>query len=221
MNGYVDVAERIRQLREKHPEAVLRPWNPAEPFKIMEIGGREFIVYVAACYRTPDDPMPAVAVAAEPALGKTNFTRDSEVMNAETSAWGRAIVACLAADTQRIASLNEVQNRQHDNEADESRAQHPATLKVVRDRQPDAEAVAKAFGGEIVERPAQSGAQTSAGITPQQTKMIHARLKQRSIADGEAGELLSMVLKREIASVSDLSKRDASAVIDFLLNGEK
>lgn len=33
-------------------------------------------------------------------------------MNAETSAWGRAIVACLAADTQKIASADEVRNRQ-------------------------------------------------------------------------------------------------------------
>ena len=80
----------------------------------MEIGGREFIVYTAACFRTPDDPMPAVAVAAEPSIGKTNFTKDSEVMNAETSAWGRAIVACLAADTQKIASADEVRNRQQE-----------------------------------------------------------------------------------------------------------
>jgi len=35
-------------------------------------------------------------------------------MNAETSAWGRAIVACLAADTQKIASANEVRNRQQE-----------------------------------------------------------------------------------------------------------
>lgn len=221
MDGYVDVAERIRQLREKHPEAVLRPYNPAEPFKIMEIGGREFIVYVAACYRTPDDPMPAVAVAAEPAIGRTNFTRDSEVMNAETSAWGRAIVACLAADTQRIASLNEVQNRKSDQQADESRAAHPTALKVVRDSQQEAESVAKAFNGHVVQRPAQSGAQSSSGITPQQSKMIHARLAQRGISEGESGELLSMVLKRTISSVSELSKRDASSVIDFLLNGDK
>jgi hypothetical protein len=29
-------------------------------------------------------------------------------MNAETSAWGRAIVAVLASDTKRIASKNEI-----------------------------------------------------------------------------------------------------------------
>ena len=114
MDSYVDVAERIRIFKEQYPTGCLRPFNPAEPFKIMEIGGREFIVYTACAYRTPDDAMPAVAVAAEPSVGKTSFTKDSEVMNAETSAWGRAIVACLAADTQKIASANEVRNRQQE-----------------------------------------------------------------------------------------------------------
>jgi len=114
MDSYVDVAERIRIFKEQYPTGCLRPFNPAEPFKIMEIGGREFIVYTACAYRTPDDAMPAVAVAAEPSIGKTSFTKDSEVMNAETSAWGRAIVACLAADTQKIASANEVRNRQQE-----------------------------------------------------------------------------------------------------------
>ena len=44
--------------------------------------------------------------------GKTPYTRDSEVMVAETSAWGRAIVAALAGDTKRgVASKEEVLNR--------------------------------------------------------------------------------------------------------------
>ena len=68
LGNYVDVPTRIKQLREKHPDAVLRPANPAEPFRIMTIGNREFIIYTAACYRSPDDPMPAIAVAAEPVV---------------------------------------------------------------------------------------------------------------------------------------------------------
>jgi len=52
-------------------------------------------------------------LASEPVPGKTNFTRDSELMNAETSAWGRALIAVGAADAKRgIASANEVRNRQ-------------------------------------------------------------------------------------------------------------
>ena len=48
--------------------------------------------------------------AFEPIPGKTSYTKDSEVMNAETSAWGRAIVA-LGFETKKIASADEVRAR--------------------------------------------------------------------------------------------------------------
>ena len=60
---------------------------------------------------SPDDPRPGHGTAWEPVPGPTKFTRDSEIQNAETAAWGRAIVAVLAADTKKIASRQEVQNR--------------------------------------------------------------------------------------------------------------
>lgn len=152
-SGYVDVAERIRQLREKHPEAVLRPANPLEPFKLMEIGGREFIVYTAACYRSPDDPMPAIAVAAEPSYGKTNFTKDSEVMNAETSAWGRAILACLACDSHKVASANEVRNRVADQQEDTWENAKPAPPKrAVSEGKPKAVVGSAASGNKASEK---------------------------------------------------------------------
>ncbi len=112
MDGYVDVAERLRLFRERHPEGSLQPWNPDRPFQVVEADSRTFIVCVEAAYRTPDDPRPGVGVAWEPLPGKTPYTRDSELMNAQTSAWGRAIVAVLAADTKKIASAQEVRNRQ-------------------------------------------------------------------------------------------------------------
>ena len=143
MDSYVDVAERIRIFKEQYPPGCLRPFNPAEPFKVMEIGGREFIVYTACAYRTPDDAMPAVAVAAEPSVGKTSFTKDSEVMNAETSAWGRAIVACLAADTQKIASANEVRNRQQET------TQPVASVTPITKAQPAQKKTAQASEAQI------------------------------------------------------------------------
>jgi hypothetical protein len=108
---YVDVAERIRIFREQYPTGTLQPVNPAEPFSITIIGERTFITYTAAAYRTPDDPRPGIGVAWEPFPGRTPYTKDSEAMVAETSAWGRAIVAALAADTKRIASADEVRAR--------------------------------------------------------------------------------------------------------------
>ncbi len=43
--------------------------------------------------------------------GQDPVHQGSELQNAETAAWGRAIVAALAGDTKRIASREEVQNR--------------------------------------------------------------------------------------------------------------
>jgi hypothetical protein len=112
-SGYNEVATRIVEARKKHPEGILRPLDPAAPYKIEEIGEKTFIVYCAAFYRTPDDQMPGIGVAWEPFPGTTPYTRNSELMNAETSAWGRALVAAFAADTKKgIATSLDVRTRE-------------------------------------------------------------------------------------------------------------
>lgn len=116
--GYIDVATRIAEFRAKYPEGSLQPADPTRPFTVETIGGKERVVVVAAAYRTADDPRPGIGMAYEEVPGKTQFTRDSELQNAETSAWGRAIVAALAADTKKgVASADEVRNRQADRAA--------------------------------------------------------------------------------------------------------
>jgi hypothetical protein len=122
LNNYVDVAERIRTFRDRHPDGSLQPANIDRPYTIETIDGRTFIVYVACAYRSPDDTRPGIGCAWEPFPGLSPFVKNSELQNAETSAWGRAIVACLAADTQKIASANDVRNRQ---------AEQPQTKPVV------------------------------------------------------------------------------------------
>lgn len=126
---YVDVATRLAEFREKHPEGSLQPADLAKPFTHLTIGADDFVVVVAAAYRSPTDERPGVGMAYEPYPGKTNFTRGSELQNAETSAWGRAIVAALAADTKRgVASADEVRNRQADR--DEPQLAQPAQLRA-------------------------------------------------------------------------------------------
>ena len=110
---YIDVAARIVTFREQYPEGSLQPADLATPYRIETIGDSIYISVVAAAYRTPDDVRPGVGMAYELFPGKTPYTRGSELQNAETSAWGRAIVATLAADTKRgVASANEVRNAQ-------------------------------------------------------------------------------------------------------------
>lgn len=111
-DDYNDVAHRIVEFREKHPEGSLQPADLANPYRVEVIGEKAFVVYVAAAYRTPDDQRPGIGAAWEPFPGPTSFTKNSELQNAETSAWGRAIVAALAADTKKgIATADEVRNR--------------------------------------------------------------------------------------------------------------
>jgi len=122
LDDYIDVAQRIAEFRVKHPEGSLQPLNPEQPFDIRELVGTDkngkevrgtFIIYTAAAYRSPDDPRPGVGCAYEVFPGRTPYTAGSELQNAETAAWGRAIVAALAADTRAgVASQQEVRNRQ-------------------------------------------------------------------------------------------------------------
>ena len=117
--AYVEVADRIREFRDKYPGGSLRPVNVAKPFEIVNIGDLTFIVYVALALRGPEDINPGVGSAWVRFPGLTNYTRNSELQNAETSAWGRAIIASLGADARRIATAEDVRNA-------EAEAQQPA-----------------------------------------------------------------------------------------------
>ena len=101
LSDYVDVAERIRIFKAAYPEGSLQ-----SEVEFVEGG----VMCQARAYRTPDDTRPGIGHAWEPIPGMTPYTKNSEVMNAETSAWGRAIVA-LGFETKKIASRQEVQNR--------------------------------------------------------------------------------------------------------------
>jgi len=110
---YIDVATRIVEFREKWPEGSLQQVS----LEFVNVAGKDWVVFTAAAYRTPEDVRPGIGTAWEPIPGATNFTRNSEVQNAETAAWGRAMVAALAVDTKKgIASQEEVRNRSAENE---------------------------------------------------------------------------------------------------------
>jgi hypothetical protein len=133
LDDYIDVAQRIADFRERYPNGSLQPADPTRPWEQAVINGytkqgepfaATMIVYTAAAYRTPDDQRPGIGVAWEPFPGRTPYTLGSELMNAETSAWGRAIVAALASDSKRgVASREEARNRAAERE--EPTAQSP------------------------------------------------------------------------------------------------
>jgi hypothetical protein len=116
--NYKQVPERIKDFKEKHPEGRLRPMDTARPYWLEVIEGQAFIVYAAAAYRDADDQLPGIGLAWECFPGKTPYTKGSELQNAETSAWGRAIVAALASESKSVASAEDVRNRAADQRAD-------------------------------------------------------------------------------------------------------
>ena len=105
LGDYIEVKDRIAAFRDLYPDGRLTS-------DIVPTGHEGFVAVKAYAYRTPDDPMPGTGLAWEPVPGKTPYTKDSELQNAETSAWGRALIGALIADASGgVASANEVRNR--------------------------------------------------------------------------------------------------------------
>ena len=107
MQDYVDVKERIAQFYKKYPEGSIQ----FEYKGILE-SNPDMIWGIAYAYRTATDERPGIGTAAELAVGKTNFTRGSELMNLETSAWGRAIGALGIGLGKSVATRQEVEAAQ-------------------------------------------------------------------------------------------------------------
>ena len=120
LDDYKTVPERLEELKTMWPQAVLR----AEIIELPAAFADKFLAVRAEVWLHEDAPRPAVGLAWEPVPGKTPYTKDSELQNAETSAWGRAIVAALASDSSKgIASREDVKSRQEATEPSLNMAQ--------------------------------------------------------------------------------------------------
>jgi hypothetical protein len=114
LSGYVEVKDRVVEFYAKYADGRIQ----ATPPEVVTVGDRTFLAVTATVYRTPDDPTPCVASAWEPFPGKTPYTRDSEAMNAETSAWGRALAAAGIGTQRSMSSADEVRARQAERDAE-------------------------------------------------------------------------------------------------------
>ena len=202
LDAYNDVATRIAEFREKYPDGSLQPVNPEKAWEQAVVNGvgkdgkpyaATFIVYTAAAYRTPADPRPGIGVAWEPFPGRTPYTFNSELMNAETSAQGRAIVAALAADTRKgVASKEEVRNRAAERDEDG----FPAGSK------PAAAATPPAQNGEVPDT---------------KRRAIFAQFRDLDIKDAaQQRATLGEILGREVSSRKGLTEPEADKVLEVL-----
>jgi hypothetical protein len=103
INDYVQVNERIEKFYAKYPDGSLQS-------EVLELNETR-VVMRAYAYRSPDDPRPGIGHSMLTIPGKTPYTKDSEVENAETSAVGRAIAMLGFEVKKSIASRNEIESK--------------------------------------------------------------------------------------------------------------
>lgn len=116
MGDYVDVATRLRMLFTAYPQASITCTEPS----VRTVGDRTFLAVTCRIQTNDSTGRHAVASAWEPFPGRTPYTRDSEAMNAETSAVGRACGLLGFGIDKSVASRNEVQARRDAPEAPET-----------------------------------------------------------------------------------------------------
>lgn len=103
---YIDVATRISAFRERFPDGSLQS-------EIVHLGDN-VVVMKGIAYRTPDDVRPGIGHSAMSIPGPTSFSRGSEIENAETSAWGRALAALGFEVRAGVATSDEIRSKSND-----------------------------------------------------------------------------------------------------------
>lgn len=213
LNDYVDVPHRLKMLAEKFPDVRIVESEPA----VRVLGNRTFIEVKVTAWRSPDDQHPAVAYCWEPFPGDNSYTRDSEQMNAATSALGRLVAVMLPGAFAKLASTNEVFHRA----GPPSKPKHVGPVPVVGggpdpwDDVPSHDEQVQA----IVEREREKKKAASAGsaITQPQMKMLGATAKRKGLTQAEdLRQFCVDTIGRDITGARDLTKGEASQVIDKL-----
>lgn len=142
LDDYIDVRERMAEFFEAYPDGSFQ-----SECQFLQTDGRSAVVVKASAYRYPDDQRPGHGLAFEFIPGNTPYTKNSELQNAETAAWGRAVVAVGAGDTKRtpIASRQEVRNRTADENVIPNLAGRQALRELCEEKGLDPKFVAHRF----------------------------------------------------------------------------
>ncbi len=193
-DDYIEVSERIQLFVEQYPTGSLQ----AE-WEMVERDGEQWLWVKAYAFRYPDDQRPGVGHAWEPVPGRTPFTKGSELMVGETSAWGRALAAIGIAVHRGIASGNEVRTAP-------ARADNPVASKVA-----DMGAYRTPSGGHKSE-----GAQPA---TTKQIGLLKGTMSKQNISEVVLADFCAQQLGFELPvdGLPALTKAQASVIIDALL----
>src|SRR5215472_12610260 len=245
LDDYVDVAERITEFYDRYPDGSLSAgadcWRSVQAEGWDKNGDhvmQTFVVYRAEAYRTPSDPRPGIGVAWEVFPGRTPYTRGSEIMNAETSAWGRALAALGIATKRGIASRQEVESARaryvpvgnlSDGERDQAglmtRAQvteHGKLQPKKGEQRPVTRLAAVPDDDPFYDEAPHTG--TVLKLTKAQSTEYHAKFNRLHKESGVLGDearrqrllMTEQVIGRPVASSAELTRVEAAKVIAAL-----
>ena len=206
MDGYVDVATRIKLFYGRHPEGSLQMDQP----EFVQVEGKQWVMGRACAYRTPEDERPGVGWAWEVIPGTTPYTRGSEIQNLQTSAFGRAIGALGIGIEASIATLDEIEHAKE-------------RQKVMRTTEADPQ---DPWVTEAPKKDSHSTGRTTKGssmypASPAQIKACHAIMSKMGLSDdldklAKVNEWLASLNKEPVGSLTELDKHTASGLIDHL-----
>jgi len=205
IGDYVTVNERLRAALEKYPD--LRVME--KPPKMIEAGGKMFIEVGMTVHRDASDTMPMIGHAWEEYPGLTPYTKGSEAANASTSCLGRILGFMGFGINKSIATREDVAHREPQQTPRQAfRAAVPVVAPAVY---PNGAVVPDPFTGEQQTTATYPPGDASKG----QMGMIRALGRARDVMSNKAlFGAISTIIGRHIGALDDLSKREASQVIE-------
>ena len=200
LDNYVDVPTRLRMALEKYPDLRIQESQPV----FREVSTKLYIEIRCTVWRDKEDEIPVIAYCWEPFPGTTPYTRDSEQMNASTSALGRALGMMGFGIEHKMASKQEVLARQQ-----------PPTVTTEVATYSDGGAIPDPFTGEPQTTNIVKFKDPKGKASDKQLGMIRALARGRGLATGAGvSEGVSGVIERQITKLDELTKAEASKVIE-------
>ena len=199
LDNYVDVPTRLRMALDKFPDLRVQESQPV----FREVGNKLYIEIRCTVWRDKDDQLPIIAFCWEPFPGTTPYTRDSEQMNASTSALGRALGMMGFGIEHKMASKQEVLARQQP-----TVTQEPTTYS-------DGGPVPDPFTGEQQVTNVVKFENRKSKASDKQLGMIRALGRGKGLATGQGlVDGISDLIGRKILKLDELTKADASQIIE-------
>ena len=201
LDNYVDVPTRLRMALEKFPDLRMQESQPL----FREVEGKLYLEMHVTLWRDKDDQLPMIAYCWEPFPGKTPYTRDSEMMNLSTSLIGRVLGMMGFGIEHKMASKQEVLARQ----------QEVPTVTQVPATYDNGDPVPDPFTDQQQTTNVVQFKNPKGKASDKQIGMIRALARGKGFAAGKPTlDGIAAIIGREIKLYDELTKADASKVID-------